>query len=158
MTGPIMTGPRMAGRVRRPMATPTMLVRRDERGQSVSVFVMGVLAAVILTAGLVIDGGQKVTAASRAEAAAAGAARAAGNAAATEELAGRDIAGSAVLAARNYLAGQPDVTGTVSVAAGVVRVSTSSSADTIFLSVIGIRRVSATGAAEANIVPSGKTR
>lgn len=47
---------------------------RDERGQSVSVFVTVVFAAMIMTAGLVIDGGQKITAASRAETAAAGAA------------------------------------------------------------------------------------
>jgi hypothetical protein len=134
------------------------MTRRDERGQSISVFVICVLAAILLTAGLVIDGGQKVTAASRAEAAAAGAARAAGNAAATQALAGNDLAGAAVLAAKAYLAGQPDVTGTVHVNAGTVSVSTSSSAETIFLGVIGIPRVTATGSAEANIVPSGKTR
>ena len=42
-------------------------LERDERGQSVSVFVTVVFAALIMTAGLVIDGGQKITAASRAE-------------------------------------------------------------------------------------------
>ena len=52
----------------------------DERGQSVSVFITVVFAALIMTAGLVIDGGQKIAAASRAETAAAGAARAATNA------------------------------------------------------------------------------
>ena len=79
----------MSARGRR-LAGPT----RDERGLTVSVFVLLVLAALVATAGLVVDGGQKVTAASRAEAAADGAARAAGNAAATQRLAGRDGAGA----------------------------------------------------------------
>jgi hypothetical protein len=132
--------------------------RRDERGLVTSVFVLGVLAAVVATAGLVIDGGQKVTAASRAEAAAAGASRAAGNAAATDRLAGAEPAGAAVLAAKAFLAGQPDVTGTVRLAAGVVTVETSASEPTLFLAAIGIDRVTGTGAASASIVATGQTR
>ncbi len=77
-------------RAARAATTPRRL---DERGQSVSVFVLLIMTALILTTGLVIDGGQKVRAASRAEAAAAGAARAAGNAAATQRLSGADPAG-----------------------------------------------------------------
>jgi Flp pilus assembly protein TadG len=133
-------------------------VARDERGQSMSVFVVAVSAALILVAGLVIDGGQKVAASSRAESAAAGAARAAGNAGATQALAGRTSAGSAVTAAKAYLAGQKDVNGSVSVAAGVVTVRTQSSSPTIFLSVIGIDRVRADGFAQANIVATGERR
>ena len=139
----------------------TMITRhqvRDERGQSVSLLALLIMAAMILTAGLVIDGGQKVDAASRAEAAAAGAARAAGNAAATQELAANDSASAAVLAAKSYLAGQPDVTGHVSIDHGIVSVRTSSSTDTIFLSVIGIDHVTGTGSADANIVPTGHDR
>ncbi len=131
---------------------------RDQRGQSVSLLVLLIMAAMILTAGLVIDGGQKIDATSRAEAAAAGAARAAGNAAATQELAGDQAASAAVLAARNYLAGQPDVGGTVAIANGVVSVRTSASATTIFLSVIGIDTVTGTGSADADIVPTGHDR
>lgn len=130
----------------------------DERGQSVSVFAIGVMAAMVLTAGLVIDGGQKVAASSRAETAASGAARAAGNAAATQELAGGEIAGAAVTAARGYLAGHPDVGGSASVAAGIVTVRTDATEPTIFLSAIGIDSVRATGQAEANIVPTGQIR
>jgi hypothetical protein len=132
--------------------------RRDERGQSVSVFVSVITVALIVTAGLVIDGGQKIAASSRAEGAAAGAARAAANAAATQALAGSDSTGSAVVAAKAYLRGQPDVTGTVSVSRGLVTVRTRSSASTLFLSVIGIDSVTAQGSAEANTVATGQKR
>jgi hypothetical protein len=131
---------------------------RDERGLTVSVFVLLVLAALVAVAGLVVDGGQKVTAASQAEAAADGAARAAGNAAATQRLAGRDGAGAGVLAAKAYLAGQPGVTGTVSLSGGLVRVSTAATEPTVFLSAVGIDEVTGTGSATASIVPTGKER
>ena len=130
----------------------------DERGLTVSVFVLLLLAALVATAGLVVDGGQKVTAASQAEAAADGAARAAGNAAATQRLAGRDGAGAGVLAARAYLAGQPGVRGSVVLSGGVVRVQTSASAPTLFLSAIAIDEVTGTGSATASIVPTGQER
>lgn len=130
----------------------------DDRGQSVSVFAILIMGAMILTAGLVIDGGQKVSAASRSEVAASGAARAAGNAAATQELAGSDPAGAAVSAARSYLAGQPDVQGTVSVSAGVVTIHTRTTEPTIFLSAIGLRSVQGIGSAQANLVATGQTR
>jgi len=130
----------------------------DERGQSVTIFVLLVTAALILTAGLVVDGGQKVSAASRAEAAAAGAARAAANAAATQELAGNPSAGVAVQAATMFLAGDPGVDGSVSIGAGVVTVRTRATAPTIFLSVIGITEVESQGFAEANIVATGEVR
>jgi hypothetical protein len=132
--------------------------RHDERGQSISVFVLGIFAALVAVAGLVVDGGQKVTAASQAEAAADAAARAAGNAAATQRLAGRDGAGAAVLAAKAYLAGQPGVTGSVSLAGGVVRVETAASAPTIFLDVIGVDEVTGIGSATASVVPTGEER
>ncbi|WP_091177771.1 pilus assembly protein TadG-related protein [Microlunatus flavus] len=123
-----------------------------------SVFVLAILAALVATAGLVIDGGQKVTAASQAEAAADGAARAAANAAATQRLAGRDGAGAGVLAAKAYLAGQPNVKGSVRLAGGVVRVDASATAPTIFLSAIGVGEVTGTGSATASVVPTGRER
>lgn len=131
---------------------------RDERGQTTSLLVLVLMAALFGVAGLVIDGGQKVTAATAAESAAAGAARAAGNAAATQQLGGHDPAAAAVLAAKAYLAGQPSVRGSVSVSDGVVTVTTSSSADTIFLSVLGLDSVTGTGSAQAAVVPTGHTR
>ena len=116
---------------------------QDQRGQSISLFVLVIMSALIITTGLVIDGGQKVTATSRAESAAAGAGRAAGNAAATQQLGGADGASAAVLAAKTYLAGQPGVDGSVSISNGVVIVTTSANEPTILLSVIGIGSVSA---------------
>jgi hypothetical protein len=131
---------------------------RDERGLSITPFVAVIFAALIMTAGLVIDGGQKVAAASRAETAAAGASRAAGNAAATQELGAGNPVGAAIAAARTYLAGQPGVTGTVTVTAGVIEVRTQATEPTILLSMIGIDAVTGTGRAEANIVPTGESR
>ena len=125
---------------------------RDERGQSVSVFVIVVFAALVMTAGLVIDGGQKITAASRAEAAAAGAARAATNAGVTQSLAGASPGDAALRATRAFLAGQPGVSGSASVSNGVVTVTTRATERTLFLSLIGIDSVSATGTARANAV------
>jgi hypothetical protein len=139
------------------MRNPTT-VSRDERGQSISLFVLVITGALIITTGLVIDGGQKVAATSRAESAAAGASRAAGNAAATQQLGGADPASAAVLAAKTYLAGQPDMHGVVSVANGVVLVTTSAQQPTILLSIIGIGSVSGQGSARANIVPTGDSR
>jgi hypothetical protein len=135
-----------------------MMKARDERGQSISLFVLVIMGALILTTGLVIDGGQKVAATSRAESAAAGASRAAGNAAATQHLGGADPASAAVLAAKNYLAGQPGVNGTVSVSNGIIAVATDTEEPTIFLSIIGIGSVSGKGSAQANIVPTGDSR
>jgi hypothetical protein len=131
---------------------------RDERGQSISLFVLVIMGALIMTAGLVIDGGQKVAATSRAESAAAGASRAAGNAAATQQLGGADPASAAVLAAKSYLAGQPGVTGTVSISNGIIVVTTTADEQTILLSIIGIASVNGKGSARANIVPTGDSR
>jgi len=130
----------------------------DESGMSVSPLIAVIMAALIMTAGLVVDGGQKVAAASRAEAAAADASRVAGNAAAAEKLGHHDPAAAAVLAARAFLAGQPGIEGSVSVSSGLVTVRTRASEPTIFLTIIGVDRVVAHGSAEANIVPTGRTR
>lgn len=132
--------------------------RRSQRGVSVSLYVLVVTGALILTAGLVIDGGQQVTAASRAETVAADAARAAANAGAASEIAGTPDAGAAVSAARNYLAGTEGVTGTVEAANGIVTVRTRSSASTLFLSVIGINSVVGHGEATAHLVAAGGGR
>jgi hypothetical protein len=131
---------------------------RDERGQSISLFVLVIMSALMITTGLVIDGGQKVAATSRAESAAAGAGRAAGNAAATQQLGGADSTGAAVLAAKTYLAGQPGVEGTVNISNGIVSVATSANEPTILLSVIGISSVSGRGSARVNIVATGDTQ
>jgi len=144
--------------VRKLISLPLTARHRNELGQSISLFVLVIMSALITTTGLVIDGGQKVTATSRAEAAAAGAGRAAGNAAATQQLGGADPASAAVLAAKTYLAGQPGIDGTVSIHNGVVMVATSAQEPTILLSAIGIGSISGRGEARVNIVPTGASR
>jgi hypothetical protein len=144
--------------MRKLIKMPWAAQARDERGQSISLFVLVIMSALIITTGLVIDGGQKVAATSRAESAAAGAGRAAGNAAATQQLGGADPASAAVLAAKAYLAGQPGVEGDVTATNGVVTVVTSAHEPTILLSVIGIGSVGGRGEARTNIVPTGATR
>ncbi|WP_157683462.1 hypothetical protein [Microlunatus soli] len=134
-----------------------------ERGQAISVLAMGIVAMLIMVAGLVIDGGQKAAAISRAESAAAGAARAAANAGAGGTLGtggDRSVAISrARTAALNYLRGVgggtgPRVSGTVTVDGAEVHVHTSVTVTTIFLSLIGIDTLSAAGDATARVVPT----
>ena len=127
--------------VRRPGAG----AHRDERGASMSVFVIVVFAALILVAGLVIDGGQKVTATRRAESVAAGAARAGADAGATGSIAGRPGGAGAVTVARAYLRSSPGVTGDVVVHGGQVIVTTQVRLPTVFLSVLGLTSVTGYG-------------
>lgn len=132
--------------------------RRDERGQSLSVLVMVVLASLFLLAGLVIDGGQQVVATRRAETVAAATARVGADAGAGALVSSSDRSQSAVdaaAAARSYLAQSPDVTGTVTLDAGVVRVTTASTEPTVFLSLIGIASVTGRGSADAELFPVG---
>jgi hypothetical protein len=135
-----------------------IITERNERGQSVSIFVLMIIGALIMTAGLVIDGGQKIAAASRAGAAAAGASRAASNAAATRELGGASPVTAAITAATAYLHGQPGVTGSATATGGIVTVRTAASEPTIFLPAIGIHEVTGRGFAQANLVPTGRSR
>lgn len=133
--------------------------RRDQRGYAVSVIMLGVVAALILVAGLVIDGGQKATAASRAETVAAGAARAAVNAGVTGTLAGDAdpslSSRQARAAAQDYLAaadGTGRLRGWVDISGDRVIVRTEVTVDTIFLSIITIDQLHAHGEATARLV------
>ena len=136
------------------------VVRADrERGQAVSVMVLGFVAALIMVAGLVVDGGQKAAAMNRAETLAAGAARAAANAGAGGTLgsgAGGTVAAEqARVAAKAYLAAAGgDVSSRVRINGGQVDVHTEIQVHTIFLSLIHINTLPATGEATARVVPS----
>lgn len=133
-----------------------------DRGQAVSIMVLGFMAALIMVAGLVVDGGQKAAAMNRAETLASGAARAAANAAAGGTLgAGNDdvsAAEQARRAARNYLnAAAADggrVQGSVRIDGTRVVVHTEIQVPTIFLSLIHIDTLRATGDATAQVVPA----
>ncbi len=126
--------------------SPPMRARSDERGASLSAFVVVIVAALILVAGLVVDGGQQTAATRRAGAVAAGAARAGADAAAASVIAGRplDVA-LATRAATTYLAASPRVHGNVVVRDGGITVTTTTTAPTVFLSVIGIDTVTGHG-------------
>jgi hypothetical protein len=131
----------------------------NERGQAVSIMVLGFVAALILVAGLVVDGGQKAAAMNRAETLAAGAARAAANAGAGGTLgsdAAQPLAGQqARTAAKDYLAGAGGgVSSTVRINGNQVFVHTEIRVHTIFLSLIRINTLRATGAATARVVPN----
>lgn len=124
---------------------------RNDRGVSLTLFVMLSFAALILIAGLVIDGGQKITATRRAESVAAAAARAGTDAGSTASLGGQDPGARAVRSARAVLRDSPGVTGTVAVIDGRVVVTTEVRSATIFLSVIGISSLVGTGLAEGEL-------
>lgn len=117
--------------------------RRSMRGGSMSIFVVLMVPAVILIAGLVVDGGRQLMATQRAEGAADGAARAGLDAAATARLGGGSDTTSAVLAARHHLAAS-GVTGDVRlVAGGRLHVTAHATEDTLYLALIGISTVDA---------------
>lgn len=126
---------------------------RDQRGVSLSAFFAVVVLGLLLMAGLVVDGGAQAVAGRRAELLASAAARAGADATAASRLAGEpaDVS-AAVAAAQQVLSASADVTGEVQVAAGRIRVTTRSGADTVLLSLIGIRRLDAHGSAEAELV------
>ena len=133
----------------------------DDRG-AVTVFVAIVAVGLMALAGLVVDGGAKVRAVQRADRVAAEAARAAGQAVdVAGVLAGRELRvdrGAAVHAAEEYLR-SAGVNGTVRIVHGGsgVEVTTTTSAPTVFLGLIGVPRFTVSGAAEAALVqaPTG---
>jgi len=126
---------------------------RGERGQALSSFVVVAVIALLLIAGLVVDGGRKTAADRRAELTAAAAARSAADATAAQRQAGRrPDTGLAVAAANQVIAAEPGIQGTVSLAAdGSVSVTTSTSVDTVLLSLIGISRLQGHGSASAQL-------
>jgi len=137
-------------------SVPEWWRNRGERGGSQSILLLGVVVALVLSAGLVVDGGRKTAAARDAEAVAAGAARAGLNAAATGRLAGRADTTAAVSAARSFLAGAPDVSGSVQLlSGGRLQVTTQSTKSTRYLSIIGINTVTGRGQATAELIESG---
>jgi hypothetical protein len=128
----------------------------SERG-SVTVFVSVAALALLLMAGLVVDGGAKVRAIQRADAVAAEAARAAGQAivlpaAVVGDPPRADLVAS-VRTAEGYLAAE-GVAGSVEVLDGgtQVRVRVHTSTPTVFLGLIGISSLNATGEATATLV------
>lgn len=122
-----------------------------ERGASISALFCGVVMALLLVAGLVVDGGAQVQARRSAEAVAAQAARAGSDASAAGRLVGRDGTSEALAAASAVLAAHPEVQGQAVLDAGVLRVSTTASTPTTFLTLVGIDSLGARGSAAAEL-------
>ena len=129
---------------RRPRVRP-----RDERGQAVSSFVAVVLVALFGVTGLVVDGGARSAARTEAESVAAQAARAAVDAGARSRAAGRTLHTAAVRAAGQEVLAVRGIVGSVVIEGGAVHVETSRTVPTVFLSLVGIRSLSASGDATA---------
>ena len=128
---------------------PSRPRRRDQRGQALSAFVAVVLSALFGVAGLVVDGGAKSAARAEAEAVASHAARAAVDASAVARATGSTLDVGAITAAGPQVLADRGITGQVTITDGVVRVTTTTSARTVFLSLVGISELSASGEATA---------
>lgn len=127
------------------------VARTDERGQALSSFIAVLTAGLVLVAGLVVDGGAHSAASARASQAAAEAARAGADAGAPARIAGAGADPVAIRAAAQDALTRRGIEGTVTVTAPVVRVETRTQVNTVFLSVIGITTLQATGSAEAEL-------
>ena len=135
------------------------MTRRDENG-SVSVFVVGVFLALVVTAGLVFDGGNILAAHREADAEAEGAARAA-----AEEISGHALhtgtlgidPSAAQAAAENYLAPYHH-SGVVTVNGDTVTVTVSFSVAMQVLSIAGIGSKTVTGTGTSTAVEGTNTQ
>ncbi len=147
----------MVGSRNRGPAARTPSHERD-RG-SVTVFVAIAAVGLLAIAGLVVDGSAKVRAVQRADRIAAQAARAGGQAVdVADVLAGRPLRvdrRAALAAADSYLraAGVEGSAGLVDGGSGLA-VSTTISAPTVFLGLVGVPSITVRGSAEATLVPS----
>lgn len=137
---------------------PIAAAPAGDRG-AVTLFVAIAMVGLMVLAGLVVDGGAKVRAAQRADRVAAEAARAAGQAIdLATVLEGSELRvdrRAALRAAEAYLA-SAGVSGSARVIDGGagISVSTTTSAPTVFLGLIGVPRLTVEGAAQVSLVQS----
>jgi Flp pilus assembly protein TadG len=129
-------------------------MKRVEDGGSISLALVVMVSALLVSVGLVVDGGAKLRAVQQATAVAGEAARAASQ---QINVAGVQTAGTARLdtaaartAARQTLA-EAGVEGRVTVAGGQVSVTATVSRPTIFLSLLGVSSVTGSGSATADL-------
>ncbi|MDQ6840214.1 MAG: pilus assembly protein TadG-related protein [Actinomycetota bacterium] len=136
----------------------TWLPSRDVERGSVTVFVVGVLLALIVVAGLVFDGGTIIAGHREADAEAEGAARAAAEAVAATARSSAAVTvdpNAAHQAAERYLAAYGHQ-GQVAVAGDRVTVSVSLNERTQILSIVGLRSKTVTGQASATALVGGQ--
>lgn len=134
------------------MATRQRPAGHRERGASISTFVAAVMVPLMLVMGLVIDGGAQASARARAHAVAAEAARAGADAHAAASVTSGDPAQAAARAAQVVL-DRHQVSGTVTVARQVT-VNTTITIDTVFVSLIGVRTLTARSSVSADVLPN----
>jgi Flp pilus assembly protein TadG len=138
--------------------TPLLSAGESDRG-AVTLFVAIAMVGLFALAGLVVDGGAKVRAVQRADRVAAEAARAAGQAVdVARVLEGSDVRvdrRAALVAAESYLRAS-GVEGSARVIDGGsgIAVTTTTSAPTVFLGLIGVPQFTVHGGAEVALVHS----
>lgn len=124
----------------------------DQRGASVSVLVAACLPAFVLACGIAVDGSVRLSAQREVTVAAAQAAQAGSDAFAASRLFGHPAPAEAVAAAHEVLADHGGIAARVEVdASGRLRVHTSTSVDTRFLSLAGIQQFTVNGEATAEL-------
>lgn len=121
---------------------------------SASAFVAGAFVGLVLVAGIAVDGAAQASAHRNAEVTAAQAARAGSDAAASRRLVGESGTSAAVAAAEAVLANHPGVSGSVTLDHGMLSVTTHTSTRTVFLSIVGIDRVTGDGSSSAELRPA----
>lgn len=125
-------------------------LRRSERG-SIMLFVLILTFAFMLTVGFVVDGSGRMNAVQKAESVAREAARFAGQAMTSDAVRGTGTTIDPAVgrsAAQRYLAAS-DVTGTVTIQGSRVHVQVNVTYDPVFLTIIGLTRVTVTGEADS---------
>lgn len=136
---------------------PRRLQHPDREAGSISVFVAVASLGLLVLIGLVVDGGVKIRAAQHADTVAAEAARTAGQEVALSAVVGTQTVRvdrqAAVNAANAYLAAAGE-SGTVQISLDgtAVEVTVTTTAPTVFVSLIGIPSVTATGYSEARLI------
>jgi len=124
----------------------------NQRGLSLSVFACGAILALLIMAGLVIDGSAQLLARQRAEDAAAQVARLAMDAAVPYMVDGRDGSGAALAAAGQAARRYDNMTFSFNVdSLGSLHVGTSTTVPTLFLCLVGVAHLQATGQAVATV-------
>lgn len=127
-------------------------MQRGQEGQSVSVFTVLIVCALILIAGVATDGGAKIVATRQAQSTAADAARAASDAAASSRIAGLPADTVAARRAGENALARGGAQGSVTVTSeGSVMVTTQVRKPTIFLSILGLDEVIGIGSASSII-------
>ena len=132
------------------------MTTRDERG-SVTVFVVGVLLALVVMGGLVFDGGAIMAGHRQADSEAEGAARAAAEQVSVSALRSGQLrlnSTQATAAAENYLR-RYGHTGAVTVTGDTVTVTVTYRVDMQVLDVVGIRSKTVTGTGHATAIEGG---